>query len=369
MELVERREEVRWLWGHFLVSQRRVCELLNVAESSCRYRRRRNDEELRERLVAAAREKPRWGYRRLHIVLQQNGCKMNHKRVYRVYREAGLTIRRKRRKRLLRAGFARAAVNGPNQEWALDFVHDAAASGRKFRVLSVIDVYTRECLALEVDTSFASRRVTRVLEQIVAERGVPVAIRCDNGPELTSRHFLAWCLGAEDRAGAHRAGAADAERTCGEFSREAAGRVPERQLVRKFVGRAAEDRRVEGRVQRGEAAQQPGVCGAARVCPTNCGAPVAYGSLRAAIRPTAGGRSYAARRFRCRMIPCAEPGGIYGPIPCARAFEVQRVKNETHAYIRPLTAEEWVTPRAQMESALLLLISSSACYGPAPFRF
>jgi len=86
----------------------------------------------------------------------------------------------------------RAAVTGANQEWALDFVHDAAESGRKFRVLSVIDVYTRECLALEVDTSFASRRVTRELERIVAERGVPEAIRCDNGPEFTSRHFLAW---------------------------------------------------------------------------------------------------------------------------------------------------------------------------------
>ena len=194
MELVERREEVRWLWGHFLVSQRRVCELLSVAESSCRYRSRRNDEELRERLVVAAREKPRWGYRRLQIVLQKDGAQVNHKRIYRVYREAGLMIRRKRRKRLVRVGLARPGVNGPNQEWALDFVHDAAESGRKFRALSVIDVYTRECLALEVDTSFASRRVTRELERIVAERGTPVAIRCDNGPELTSRHFLAWCV-------------------------------------------------------------------------------------------------------------------------------------------------------------------------------
>ena len=194
MELVGRREEVRWLWGKFLVSQRRVCELMGVAESSGRYRSRRDDQELRERLVAAAREKPRWGYRRLQIVLQQNGVRVNHKRVYRVYREAGLMIRRKRRKRLLRAGFVRPAVNGANQEWALDFVHDAAESGRKFRVLSVLDVHTRECLALEVDTSFASRRVTRELERIVAERGAPAALRCDNGPEFTSRHFLAWCV-------------------------------------------------------------------------------------------------------------------------------------------------------------------------------
>jgi putative transposase len=185
---------VHWLWKHFLVSQRRICELMGVAESSCRYVSRRGDEALRERLVEAAREKPRWGYRRLQLKLEEKGMHVNHKRVYRVYREAGLLIRRKRRKRLARAGVARAVVTGANQEWALDFVHDAAESGRKFRVLSVIDVYTRECLALEVDTSFASRRVTRELDRIVAERGAPEAIRCDNGPEFTSRHFLAWGL-------------------------------------------------------------------------------------------------------------------------------------------------------------------------------
>ena len=194
MELVERKEEVHWLWKHFLVSQRRICELMGVAESSQRYVSRRNDQELRTKLVEAAREKPRWGYRRLQFVLKERGMDVNHKKVYRVYREAGLMIRRRRRKRLLRAGFVRPLVTGANQEWALDFVHDAAASGRKFRVLSVIDVYTRECLALEVETSFASRRVTRELDRIVAERGAPEAIRCDNGPEFTSRHILAWAL-------------------------------------------------------------------------------------------------------------------------------------------------------------------------------
>jgi putative transposase len=186
--------EVRWLWNHFLVSRRRICELLHVAESSQRYVSRKNDEGLRRKLVEAAREKPRWGYRRLQFVLREKGLDVNHKKVYRVYREEGLSIRRKRRKRLQRAGFARPTVTGANQEWALDFVHDAAESGRKFRVLSVIDVYTRECLALEVETSFASRRVTRELDRIVAERGAPEAIRCDNGPEFTSRHILAWAL-------------------------------------------------------------------------------------------------------------------------------------------------------------------------------
>jgi putative transposase len=194
VELVGRKEEVRWLWGHFLVSQRRICGLLNVAESSCRYLSRKSDEALKTKLLEAAREKPRWGYRRLQVVLEQQGLRANHKRVYRVYREAGLLIRRRRRKRLLREGMARPLVTGANQEWALDFVHDAAESGRKFRVLSVLDVYTRECLVLEVDTSFASRRVTRELEKMVAERGAPEALRCDNGPEFTSRHFLAWAL-------------------------------------------------------------------------------------------------------------------------------------------------------------------------------
>ena len=164
-----------------------------VAESSYRYVSRRSDEGLRERLVAAAREKPRWGYRRLQVLVDRVGH-VNHKRVYRVYREAGLMIRRKARKRLLRVGSPRPAVSGANQEWALDFVHDAAESGRKFRALSVLDVYTREALALEVDTSIGSRRVTRVLEEILLERGKPTAIRCDNGPEFASRHFLAWCV-------------------------------------------------------------------------------------------------------------------------------------------------------------------------------
>lgn len=185
---------MRWLFAHYLVSQRRVCGLMHIAESSFRYQSRRNDEALRARLLEAAREKPRWGYRRLQIVLDRSGERVNHKRVYRVYREAGLMIRRKARKRLRRAGSPRSAPTAANQEWALDFVHDAAESGRGFRALSVLDVYTRECLALEVDTGFAGRRVTRVLEELLRERGKPAALRCDNGPEFTSRHFLAWCL-------------------------------------------------------------------------------------------------------------------------------------------------------------------------------
>jgi putative transposase len=132
----------------------------------------------------------------LLILLLRTGERVNHKRVFRVYREAGLAVRRKARKRLVWEGAPRPrpALTAANQEWAVDFAHDAIASGRAIRVFSVVDECTRECLTLEVDTSFASRRVTRALEMILTEREKPLVIRCDNGPEFTSRHFLAWCI-------------------------------------------------------------------------------------------------------------------------------------------------------------------------------
>jgi putative transposase len=175
-------------------SMRRACALLVLAVSTFRYQGRRRDEPLRSKLVELARERPRFGYRRLQIELKKVGVVANHKRVHRVYCEAGLMLRRKKRKHCVRTGKPLVERTAPNQEWALDFVHDAAECGRAIRILSVVDAYTRECLALEVDTGFCSRRVTRELEQIIAERGAPVTIRCDNGPELTSRHFLAWCV-------------------------------------------------------------------------------------------------------------------------------------------------------------------------------
>jgi putative transposase len=178
----------------FAFSERRACGLVMLAVSTYRYQARRSDEPLRTRLVELARQKPRFGYRRLQVLLRRSGEQVKHKRLYRVYREAGLSIRRKKRKHFVRVGQPLRTRNAANQEWALDFVHDAVECGRTIRVLSVVDTYTRECLALEVDTSFASRRVTRVLDAIVAERGQPKAVRCDNGPELTSRHFLAWCV-------------------------------------------------------------------------------------------------------------------------------------------------------------------------------
>jgi len=194
VELAVLKATVGQMREKYAFSERRACRVMGMAATTYRYRSQRRDEPLRTKLVELAREKPRFGYRRLHVLLGRSGEHVNHKRLHRIYREAGLMIRRKKRKHCLREGKPLLARTAANQEWALDFVHDAVACGRTIRVLSVVDAYRRECLALGVDTSFASRRVTRVLDAIVAERGQPLAIRCDNGPELTSRHFLAWCV-------------------------------------------------------------------------------------------------------------------------------------------------------------------------------
>jgi len=188
------KASVEQIQAKYAFTERRSCRLLLVPISSFRYKPRQNNDDLKERLIALAREKPRYGYRRLHVLLEREGEHVNHKRVHRIYREAGLALRRKKRKHCVRTSAPLGTYTEANQEWALDFVHDVTASGRSIRVLNVIDAYTRESLAMEVDTSFAGLRLTRVLDGIIAERGLPQAIRCDNGPELTSRHFLSWNL-------------------------------------------------------------------------------------------------------------------------------------------------------------------------------
>jgi putative transposase len=180
----------------FRLSERRACKLLGVERSSYRYEPRPDrNAGLRSDLVKLARQKPRYGYRRLHVLLERQGHEVNVKRVYRLYLEEGLSVRRKKRKRLVRDRAAEPRLAGPNQEWAMDFVVDGLATGRMVRILSVVDAYTRECVALEADFSLGSGRVTRVLERAIAERGRPEQVRSDNGPEFTSRRMIGW---AED---------------------------------------------------------------------------------------------------------------------------------------------------------------------------
>lgn len=214
---------MRRLIEEFQSSERRVCGLMEIPRMTYRYQSRRDDRELRERLLALAREKPRYGYRRLHVLLRRDeqnkeGERINHKRLWRVYHDLGLSVRRIRRKRLQRMLRPRPILSAPNQEWAIDFASDVAASGRRLRIFSVVDSYTRECLALEVDTSMPSRRVTRVLARIMESRGAPVAIRSDNGPEMSSRHFPGVVYRKTDRRDSHSTGQTDTKCARREFS-------------------------------------------------------------------------------------------------------------------------------------------------------
>ena len=175
-------------------SQRRACTLIGLAPKTYRYASLQGDDAaVRERLCALARQRRRFGYRRLHILLRREGVLLNHKKLFRLYREEGLTVRRRSgRKRALGTRAPMALPQEANQRWSLDFVSDVLADGRRFRVLVVVDDFTRECLALVVDTSISGRRVARELDAIVAARKKPAMIVSDNGTELTSHAILRW---------------------------------------------------------------------------------------------------------------------------------------------------------------------------------
>ena len=194
MRPAQRRAAVSYAQERFGVSQRRACRLLDAARSTIRYRPRCGDDDaLRDRLRALAAERPRFGYRRLHALLRRDGITVNHKRLARLYRAEGLAVRRRQRKSPTRVRRGRpAAPERANEQWALDFMEDALASGRKIRLLSVLDVFTREALALEVDVSLPGRAVVRVLARLGVERPLPARIVLDNGPELISRALAEW---------------------------------------------------------------------------------------------------------------------------------------------------------------------------------
>jgi putative transposase len=189
------RAAVAYAQERFGFSQRQACRLVSGGRATIRYRRRDrgDDQALRERLRELAAQRPRFGYRRLHVLLRREGIIVNHKRVERLYREEGLMVRHRTRKSLTPIRRGRPAPpQRANAQWALDFLQDALASGRKLRVLSVIDVFTREALALEVDPSLPGRRVVRVLDRLLGERERPVQLVLDNGPELISRALEEW---------------------------------------------------------------------------------------------------------------------------------------------------------------------------------
>lgn len=189
----KRRAAVQRAQATAAISERKACRYLGVARSTVQYRSRRPSQaDLRARLRELAAERRRWGYRRLHVLLEREGWAVNHKRVHRLYVEEGLQVRRRRRKRVSRPRRPVTVPSGPNERWSLDFMSDTLASGRRFRCLTLVDDYSRECPAIEVDTSLPGARVVEVLDRLARERGLPKTLVCDNGPEFTGQALDAW---------------------------------------------------------------------------------------------------------------------------------------------------------------------------------
>ena len=189
-----RRRVVRHWRESFGLSQERACGLIGLHRSTYRYQGRAAlDEDVRERLRALASERPRFGYRRLHVLLRREGFTMNHKKTYRLYREEHLAIRRKKRKRVSQVPRQPKPVpSAPNERWSMDFVHDTLFNGDVFRVLTIVDDHSRESPGLVVDRSISGHRVARELDRIAVARGLPAVIVTDNGPEFTSRALDEW---------------------------------------------------------------------------------------------------------------------------------------------------------------------------------
>ena len=176
------------------ISERRACELVGLSRASNRYVSKRIDDDCtRSRIVELANERRRFGYRRLQQLLAMEGRNVNQKKVYRIYCEEGLQVRKRKRRKLTgRRGLPFVMPTQPNERWSMDFVSDTFTSGRKFRTLNIIDDFTRESIAIEVATSIPGQRVIRVIEQLIAFRGKPQSIVSDNGPEFRCGAMLAW---------------------------------------------------------------------------------------------------------------------------------------------------------------------------------
>jgi putative transposase len=181
------------------VSERWACRVVGQHRSTQRYEpiRAADDLALRQRLREISRERPRWGYRRAHYRLREEGWEVNRKRVQRLWREEGLRVpvRRRKRRRLgdSTVPAERLRAERPNHVWALDFQHDQTAEGRVIRLLNVVDEFTREALEMLVRRSIDADTTVSVLERLVAERGAPEYLRMDNGPELTAHALQDWC--------------------------------------------------------------------------------------------------------------------------------------------------------------------------------
>jgi putative transposase len=193
-----RRRVVGHLTGRYQVSQRRACSALRFCRASIRYRAKDSqfNDALRGRIKDLAAARVRFGYRRIEVLLRREGWRVNHKRVRRLYRQEGLSLRARapKRRRSAQLRQPQFIATAANQVWSMDFMHDRLADSQRhvIRLLTIVDIYTRECLALEVGRTFRSQDVIHVLSRVIAQRGRPQAIRCDNGTEFTATAFDQW---------------------------------------------------------------------------------------------------------------------------------------------------------------------------------
>ena len=198
-----KREAVGILTAERGLGVTRACGLVGISRSLYGYRSRRSAAlELRNRIAELAAQKRRYGYRRIQVLLRREGWSVNHKKTYRLYREQGLAVRKRKRKRI---GLAERQPlpmpTGPNQSWSMDYVADGLIDGRKLRVLAIVDDYSRECLALEVDTSLPGARVVAVLERLGELRGLPRSITVDQAPSSKARRSMPGPT--SERCGSH----------------------------------------------------------------------------------------------------------------------------------------------------------------------
>jgi len=190
-----KREAVDFLTKEEQLSNRKACGLMGLSRTTYQYKRKtKEDGEVQAALTTLTTRHPAIGFWQCCYRLWNKGCGWNHKRIYRVYTEMKLNIRRRAKKRLPeRVKQPLTIPTAPNQVWSIDFMSDSLTDGRRFRLLNIIDDFNRESLAMEVDTSLPSLRVIRVLEKLIGERGCPANIRCDNGPEFISHKLEEWC--------------------------------------------------------------------------------------------------------------------------------------------------------------------------------
>ena len=194
MKPAARKQLVDYLHAHHHVSQRRACRVIPISRKAVRYAatRPRRDAELITRLKALGEQYPRYGHLMLHQLLRSEDLVVNRKRTYRLYTELGMQVRTKRRRKLVRPRVPMLVPTRPNERWSLDFVHDQLADGRRFRILNIVDDYSRVCVGQLIDLSISGARMARYLYQLKESRGLPRAIVLDNGPEMTSKAMFFW---------------------------------------------------------------------------------------------------------------------------------------------------------------------------------